>query len=151
MLQWNYLKITNSELVSESWLLIKVYILSAVLNFISCKRKHNLRKIQCTDDNYNGYSFLLNTVLFFRVSTKNAVTILNRISKAVTGWSKERSSMCPSVWIWPRIGGHGCWFPTRVSLQSVLRFSRFLLHWEDTFSFTFVSALFMKHTYPASG
>jgi len=75
-------------------LLIKVYILSAILSFISCKRKHNLRKIQGTDDNYNGYSFLLNIVLFFRVSTKNAITILNM---DIIGWSKERSRMCPSV------------------------------------------------------
>jgi hypothetical protein len=51
-----------------------------------------------------------------------------------------------------RVGGYGCRFPTRVSLQSVLRFivsfavSRFPFHREDrSFWFTFVSSLFMKH------
>jgi hypothetical protein len=111
ILQWNYLKITNTELVSESWLLIKVYILSAVISFISCKRKHNLRKIQCTNNNYNGYYVLLNIVLFFRVFTKNAVTILNRISMDITGKSKDRSSTCPSVFSKRRGGiiSHSAW------------------------------------------
>ena len=64
--------------------------------------------------------------------------------------------------IWPRIGGHRCRFPISVSLQTVLRFivsfavSPFPFNRVDSsFSFTFVSALFMKHpqfhTLDASG